>query len=31
MPDYLSNTEFLTADGAADWRLTSEGGCAFFR
>ena len=31
MTEQITAREFLEADGVADWRLVSEGACAFFR
>ncbi len=31
MSDYISPAQFHQADGAQDWRVLSEGACAFFR
>jgi 4a-hydroxytetrahydrobiopterin dehydratase len=31
MTDYLTPTQFDAADGVGDWRVISDGACAFFR
>ena len=31
MTDYIAPKDFQAAEGVEDWRLTSEGACAFFR
>ena len=31
MSDYIAPKDFQKAEGVEDWRLTSEGACAFFR